>query len=146
MYENGRILVLGYSEGVVLGSTKIRFFFYSFVQFLSKTAAKISRSLVMVALRKLHHQRNFLRSTRWCNPFWATPARRDFDRSQGHYSSVPKMSQKQRVFGYFSATTGWNYSRFSAFATLYPILTENRRAKPGRIQIRSLKITFKLHL
>ena len=64
-------------------------FFDNFVLFLSKTAAKISQFLVMVALQKLHHQRNVL--------------------------------------------------RFSAFATSYPILTENRQAKPGRFQIRSVE-------
>ena len=49
------------------------------------------------------------------------------------------MSQKRRVFGYFSTTTGWNRSRFSALVTLGSIKTENRQAKPGRFQIRSLK-------
>ena len=107
-------------------------FLDNFVQFLSKTAAKIFQSLVMVALRKLHHQRNFLRPTRRCNPFMANPTRRDFDLSQEHYSSVPILSLKYHVFGNFSATSGWNHSQFFAFATLSSILTENRQAKPGR--------------
>ena len=121
-------------------------FFDTSAQLLSETAAKIFRSLVMVALRKLHHQRNVLRSTRWCNWLWATLIRRDFDLSQEHYFSVPILSLKQHVFGYFLATTGWNLSRFSAFAMLYSVLTENRQAKPGRFQKRSLKKIFKLHL
>ena len=68
----------------------------------------------------------------------AAPTRRDFNLSQGHCSSVPKLSLKERVFGYFSATTGWNHWRFSAFATFHFILTENRQAN-GRFQIGSHK-------
>ena len=80
-----------------------------------------------------------LRSTRWCKLYWVALTRRDFDLSQEHYSSVPILSLKYHVFGYFSATTGWNHSLFSVFATLNAILTENRQAKAGRFQIRSLK-------
>ena len=87
-----------------------------------------------------------LRSTRWCKLYWVAPSRRDFDLSQEHYSSVPILSLKKHVFVYFSATTGWNHSLFSVFATLNSKLTENRQAKPGRFQIRSLKKNFKLHL
>ena len=43
--------------------------FDNFTYFLSKTAAKISLLLVMLALRKLHQYHNILRSTRSCNSF-----------------------------------------------------------------------------
>ena len=66
-------------------------FFDNFVQFLSKTAAEISRSLVMVALRNYITNVTFLRSTK-SNLFWATLTTRDFDLSQAHYFSVPILS------------------------------------------------------
>ena len=64
---------------------------------------------------------------------------------QGHCANVPRLLLEEHVFGYFSATTGWNHSRFSAFATLCIILTDNGRAKPYRFQIRSSKYLFMLH-
>ena len=93
----------------------------------------------MLALRTLYHQCKFLRSTRCGSSFWVAPTRRDFDLSQKRYSSVPKLFWKEHVFGYSSATTGPNLLRFVAVATFDSILTENRQAKPGRFQTRSLK-------
>ena len=49
------------------------------------------------------------------------------------------------VFGYFSTTTDWNHSRFSALATLYSILPEMRQAKPGRFQKKVSQKRFRLN-
>ena len=51
---------------------------------------------------------------------------------------------KQHVFCYFSTTTGWNHSRFSALATIYSMLTEKRQANSCRFQMMSQK-DFTLH-
>ena len=54
MYENAKILVLGYSESNALCSTKIQFF-QQFRTLLGKTAARFSQSLVLLAQWKSNH-------------------------------------------------------------------------------------------
>ena len=67
-----------------------------------------------------------MRSTRSvrCNPFEVAPNGRDLDLPWGHYSRVPKMSQKEHVFSNFSTITGWNHLRFFAFVTLHSLITK----------------------
>ena len=59
-----------------------------------------------------------------CNPFEVAPNGRDLDLPWGHYSRVPKMSQKEHVFSNFSTITGWNHLRFFAFVTLHSLITK----------------------
>ena len=117
-----RILVLGYLQSIALCSTKIRIF-CNFVQILNKIAAKISRSLVMVALRNLHYKRLLLLG----------------EVSSCLRNTTPVFRQRRENNTFF-ATTGQNHSCFTAFAKKHSILTDkNRQAKPGRFQIKSLK-------
>ena len=115
MYKKGRILLLGYLHGIALCSTKIRYFFDNFIRFFSKTSARISQSLWSCS-----YEERFRLSSKTLFQFFENVA-------------------KTR-FWLLLATTGQNHMLFSAIETFYSILTENKQAKPGSFQIRSLKI------